>query len=247
MNKEKRWSQITELCKTKEITMVDDIIQKLHISPATVRRDLQAMEDLGMIIRTHGGAKIAGSQYDEPSMILKNESNSAEKKQIAYAAAKLIKDNQMVYLDAGSTTYAMLEYITAKNITVVTPGIPHVEILGKKGISTIMLGGIVRWSTQAITGKQASKQLNDYYFDVCFIGTNGIHEQIGFTTSNEMEAETKSIAIQHSKQAYILADASKFNRLCLVQFAKLEDATVICNNIHDFDESKIKCIKITKT
>ncbi len=244
MNKQKRWTKITELCKKTDIVSVDEIVNELQISAATARRDLQAMEDLGMVIRTHGGAKIAGSQYDEPSMILKTESNTSEKKQIAYAAAKLIKDNQMVYLDAGSTTYAMLEYITAKNITVVTPGIPHVEILGKRGISTIMLGGIVRWTTQAITGKQASKQLSDYYFDVCFIGTNGIHEQIGFTTSNEMEAETKSIAIQHSKQAYILADASKFNRLCLVQFANLDEATVICNNAADFDESKIHCLKV---
>lgn len=163
MNKQLRWSQITELCKQKEIVSVTEIADALLISPATVRRDLQEMEDLGMIIRTHGGAKITGDQTEEPSMILKAESNSSEKKQIAYAAAKLIKDNQMVYLDAGSTTYAMIEYITAKNITVVTPGIPHVELLGKKGISTIMLGGIVRWSTQAITGKQATKQLNDYY------------------------------------------------------------------------------------
>lgn len=246
MNKEKRWTQIIELCKLKETVMVDEIVKQLKISPATVRRDLQAMEDLEMIVRTHGGAKITGSQYDEPSMILKAESNTAEKKQIAYVAAKCIQDNQMIYLDAGSTTYAMLEYITAKNITVVTPGIPHVQILGKKGISTIMLGGIVRWSTQAITGKQASKQLNDYYFDLCFIGTNGIHEQIGFTTSNEMEAETKSLAIQHSKQAYILADASKFNRLCLVQFAKLNEATIICDDTNGFDEKMVKLLKISK-
>ena len=233
MNKQLRWSQITELCKQKEIVSVTEIADALLISPATVRRDLQEMEDLGMIIRTHGGAKITGDQTEEPSMILKAESNSSEKKQIAYAAAKLIKDNQMVYLDAGSTTYAMIEYITAKNITVVTPGIPHVELLGKKGISTIMLGGIVRWSTQAITGKQATKQLNDYYY-----------EQIGFTTSNEMEADTKALAIHHSKQAYILADESKFNRLCLVQFAKLDEAIVICNNTRNFDEQKINCIKL---
>lgn len=244
MNKQLRWFQITDLCKQKEIVSVTEIADALLISPATVRRDLQEMEDLGMIIRTHGGAKITGDQTEEPSMILKAESNSSEKKQIAYAAAKLIKDNQMVYLDAGSTTYAMIEYIIAKNITVVTPGIPHVELLGKKGISTIMLGGIVRWSTQAITGKQATKQLNDYYFDVCFIGTNGIHEQIGFTTSNEMEADTKALAIHHSKQAYILADESKFNRLCLIQFAKLDEAIVICNNTRNFDEQKINCIKL---
>lgn len=79
MNKQLRWSQITDLCKQKEIVSVTEIADALLISPATVRRDLQEMEDLGMIIRTHGGAKITGDQTEEPSMILKAESNSSEK------------------------------------------------------------------------------------------------------------------------------------------------------------------------
>ena len=240
MIKQKRWVQITELLKAKEDMKVEELITLLGVSPATLRRDLQEMEDMNIIKRYHGGARLNHQQIQEPAMILKSEMHSSMKKQIGYTAAKLIKDNQMIYLDAGSTTYEMLDFITAKNITIVTPSIAHLPILCAKKISTIVLGGNLRSSTQAITGKQTLKQLENYYFDACFIGTNGIHEQVGFTTSNESEAETKTLAISHSKNAYIVTDSSKFNLLYPVQFAQLKDATIICDTIDNFDKSLIK-------
>lgn len=244
MIKQKRWVQIAELLKVKQDMKVDELLSLLNISPATLRRDLQEMEDLNIIKRYHGGARLNHQQIQEPAMILKSEMNSSVKKQIAYIAAKLIKDNQMIYLDAGSTTYEMLDYITANNITIVTPSIAHLPKLCSRDFSTIVLGGNIRSSTLAITGKQTLKQLENYYFDACFIGTNGIHEQVGFTTSNESEAETKTLAISHSKNAYIVTDSSKFNLLFPVQFAKLTDATIICDTIADFDKSLIHYILI---
>lgn len=244
MNKQKRWVEITELLKNKESMNVDEFVALLKVSPATIRRDLQEMEDMNIIKRYHGGAKLSHVEMNEPSMILKTEMNSSIKKQIGYTAAKLIQDNQMIYLDAGSTTYEMIEYITAKNITVVTPGLYNLPLLAEKKIATIVLGGNLRSSTQATTGKQTIKQLENYYFDACFIGTNGIHEQVGFTTSNEMEAETKTVAISRSKNVYIVTDSSKFNLLFPVQFAKLKDATIVCDTLKDFDTNLIKYILI---
>ena len=146
----------------------------------------------------------------------------------------------MVYLDAGSTTCEMIKYITAKNITVVTPGIPQLSILGQRGINTIVLGGSLYWSTEAITGKQALAQLSELYFDTAFLGTNGIHEQFGFSTSNELEAETKSMAIKNSKTAYVVTDSTKFNLLRPIQFARLDEAVIITDTIPSFDRSKIR-------
>lgn len=239
MIKETRWMKIAQLCKDRDKVSVEELVEALHVSPATVRRDLQEMEDQSLIVRYHGGAKRKENLSEEPSMIIKNVSNVDPKKHIAYHAASLIRDNQMVYIDAGSTTLMMLQYITAKNITVVTPGVPHLTLLGERGISTIVLGGTLRWSTQAITGRQAVRQLSEMYFDACFIGTNGIHSQVGFTTSNEMEAETKALAIHHSRKAYVLADHSKFNVLCPVHFADLKEAMIICDRVEDFDTSLI--------
>jgi DeoR family fructose operon transcriptional repressor len=244
MSKQKRWSVIIETCKTHERISVEELTELLNVSPATIRRDLQEMEDLQMIERFHGGARISSNQYNEPAMVIKAETNQSEKKQIAFMAAKMIKDNQMVFIDAGSTTYEMIQYIRAKNITVVTPGVPHLSLLGSRNISTIVLGGKLRWSTEAITGNTAIRQMEDLYFDISFVGTNGIHEQIGFTTSNEPEAETKHLAITHSKHPYILTDHSKFNMLCPVQFAKLNEATIITDYVEGFNTKLINYISL---
>ena len=242
MSKQNRWSQIIDLCRQKETVTVSELVDRLGASPATIRRDLQDMEDLRMLERFHGGARLSGSSYNEPAMLIKSELNAHEKRQIGYLAAKQIKDNMMVYLDAGSTTYEMLNYIRARNITVVTSGVPHLSVLGQQGISTIVLGGKLHWPTEAITGKTAIRQMEDLYFDISFVGTNGIHEQIGFTTSNELEAETKHLAITHSRCPYILADSSKFHKLCPVPFAGLDEAVILTDGIAGFDETLIRYI-----
>jgi len=169
--KQARWNEIMTIAKENRSITVAELCQQLGASEATIRRDLQEMDDLHLLTRFHGGAKFNEAQYIEPAMAFKAETQKEQKKQVAYCAAKLIHDNQMVYLDAGSTTCEMIKYITAKNITVVTPGIPQLSILGQRGISTIVLGGSLYWSTEAITGKQALAQLNDLYFDTAFIGT----------------------------------------------------------------------------
>lgn len=245
MSKQNRWSKIIDLCQEKETVTINELVTYLNASPATIRRDLQEMEDLRMLTRFHGGAKLSRASFNEPAMLIKSELNAHEKRQIGYFAAKMIKDNQMVYLDAGSTTFEMLDFITARNITVVTPGVPHITVLGRKNINTIVLGGKLHWPTEAITGRTAIKQMEDLYFDVSFVGTNGIHEQIGFTTSNELEAETKTLAIQHSRNPFIIADHTKFNQLCPVPFAKLSDAIILSDSIGDFPQDRIRYMTVT--
>lgn len=240
--KQERWNEIMTLAREKGTITVTELCDQLGASEATIRRDLQEMDDLRLLTRFHGGAKLNESQYIEPAMIIKAETQKEQKRQVAYCAAKQIQDNQMVYLDAGSTTCEMIKYITAKNITVVTPGIPHLSILGQRGINTIVLGGSLYWSTEAITGKTALNQLSDLYFDTAFLGTNGIHEKFGFSTSNDMEAETKAMALHHTKTPYVVTDSTKFNQLRPSQYARLDEAIIITDSIPDFDTSLIQYI-----
>lgn len=242
MSRQKRWSVIIDLCRNQSQVTVDELVERLHVSPATVRRDLQDMEDLNMVNRYHGGVRLSSNQINEPAMMIKSQAHHTAKQQIAYLAAKMIRGNQMVYIDAGSTTYEMLPYITAKNITVVTSGVPHISALGRRGINTVVLGGTLYWATEAISGSQALRMMEELYFDIAFVGTNGIHENIGFTTSNELEAATKKLAIQHSRRPYILADYSKFNVLCPIKFASLQDAVILTDTIGSFDPGLIRYI-----
>ncbi len=231
MNKQHRWNRIAELCKEKESISVEELVNELDVSPATIRRDLQNMEDLKIITRYHGGAKISYKQFEEPHMILKSETNVKEKQAVARRAAGLIKDNQMIYMDAGSTTFEMIRYIHARNITVVTPGVRHILELAAKNISVIVLGGPLRPETEAIAGRRSVEQIKTMYFDIAFIGTNGIHEKVGFTTSNESEAATKAAAISQTRVPFIITDSSKFFLLNPVRFAGLNDAIIITDSI----------------
>lgn len=239
MSKKHRWAEIIDLCQQYERIEVHTLVDQLGVSEATIRRDLQQMEDLRMISRYHGGAKLNNEQTVEPSMIYKHEANSLTKNKVARLASSLIKDNQMIYIDAGSSTFEMLQYISAKNITVVTSGIPHIGILGEKNIRTLVLGGMIRWSTQAITGTYALKQLEDMYFDIAFIGVNGIHKHLGYTTTNELEAAVKEKVINQSTTSYLLADASKFNKLYPIKYASLNQGVLISDSILDFNDTDV--------
>jgi DeoR family fructose operon transcriptional repressor len=231
MTKLARWNAIMRFCQRQEKVEVSEMCETFQVSQATIRRDLQQMEDLGMITRFHGGARLNIEQVNEPPMMFKTDTNADAKNRVGRLAASLIKDNQMVYIDAGSSTYEMLDFITAKNINIVTIGVPHIVKLTQSKINTIVPGGVIRPSTQAITGIQTLKQLEEMFFDVAFLGVNGIHKLSGFTTSNEQEAEVKAAVMKHSNVSYLLADGSKFDKLYPVKYAKLQDGIVLSDDI----------------
>ena len=225
MNKQDRWQKILKLTQEKNKVSSEEIQKECHTSIATVRRDLQQMEDLQLIQRYHGGA-MCMTQVDELPMLYKSSENISEKIQIARKAASKIRNNQTIYIDAGSTTFEMIPYIHSKNITIVTIGIPHLNALMNKNIQTFVLPGIVRKSTEAITGAKTLEYLDHFYFDCAFLGTNGIHEKAGITTTNDWEAAVKEKVIHRCSQAYILADSTKFNKIYPIKYADLDD--VIC-------------------
>ncbi len=97
----------------------------------------------------------------------------------------------------------------------------------EKDIRTIVLPGFIRKSTEAITGAQTFNQLDNFYFDCAFLGVNGIHEKAQITTTNEWEAAVKEKVIHQSNKSFILADQTKFNKICPIKYANLDDVTCI--------------------
>ena len=247
MKKQERWKEILALIKDEKEVSVHDLSKHFNVSLATIRRDLLQMEDNSLIDRYHGGAKMNASGLMEPPMNLKQSTNAEAKNMVARYAARLIRDYQMVFIDAGSATLEMIDYIVSKNITVVTIGIPHVNKLIAKGINTLLLGGKVRASTMAITGNKPVKQLDEYYFDVAFIGSNGIHPISGLTTTNDTEALVKEKAISRSSSTYVLADHSKFDKILPCTYSKIDDVTIITDTIGNYlDKKSERCIEVAK-
>ena len=139
-----------------------------------------------------------------------------------------MEEGDSIYIDAGSTNFEMIAYLP-KNIVVVTNGLMHIEKLLAKGIKTFLLGGYIKPTTKAMVGIGAIESLKNYRFDKCFMGVNGIHPEFGYTTPDQEEAAVKQLALSLSRDAYVVADESKFSEVAFAKIAHLKDANIITN------------------
>lgn len=211
--------------------LVTNLTRQLNASTATIRRDLQLLEDDGHLKRVHGGAVSLVGETEENAFYDKVSLQSDVKQKVAqYVAENYIQDSMFIYLDAGSATHAIIPYLANRNITVVTNGVHHIETLLKHRISSVVLGGHIKSNTQAVVGSMALEQLSQYVFDLCLLGVNSVDLTTGCSTPDEREALLKRKARLQSKQAIVLADATKFNQQSRYSFAQLSDVVVISDN-----------------
>lgn len=226
---EERHQIIKDMLEQETIVKLQTIVDKTQASESTIRRDLSHLEAAGTLVRVHGGAKQNFAVEHEPSVKEKLGQYQLDKVQIGKYAAQLIQDNDFIFIDAGTTTLAMLPYIKAKNITVVTNGLEIAHQLAELKVQSILIGGLLKPTTLAIIGSVALNQLKQYQFSKVFMGTNGIDPRFGLTTPDIEEATIKQTAIAHANQVYVLADSSKFNKISFCHIADLEDATIVTN------------------
>lgn len=224
---EERKEYILQQVSSEDIVKSQDLIHALNVSESTIRRDLQELEEAGLIKRIHGGCKRINKLDFEPSMAEKASKNVQEKHSIAKYAASLINEGDVFYLDAGTTTFEMISFIQAKDVMAVTNSIFHANALADADIPVIILGGLIKNTTKAVTSNHACSQLSSLYLNKAFLGTNGIHPNFGYTTPDPDEAFIKNLAINQSQITYILADHAKFGETNFSKIANLNKATII--------------------
>jgi DeoR family fructose operon transcriptional repressor len=220
---------ILDYLKKKKNVKVHELVELTKSSESTLRRDLDKLEKQNYVKRIHGGASLLQRKREELSMTEKSTQNLKEKAILAKYASQLIEDGDCVYLDAGTTTYQMIQYLDQENLIVVTNGIDHLDALHRKDINTYILGGYVKKVTKALIGSNAYESMQNYRFDKCFIGTNAIHHELGFTTPDPEEAQLKAKAIKLSREKFVLADNTKFGEVSFSKFADLHQAKIITN------------------
>lgn len=231
---EERFKIILDEIDEKQAVTVIELVKLLNTSESTIRRDLNSLNDMGKLNKVHGGATKLGNSYTvEEDVPSKYNVNTEDKHSIAKFAASLICENDFVYIDAGTTTEIMIEYITQKRATYITNGIVHARKLAQKGFTVFVLGGELKFSTEAIIGVEAINSLCKYNFTKGFFGTNGISELTGFTTPDVKEALVKEEALKRSSKAYVLSDFSKFNKVSCVTFGQIDSAVIITTNLKD--------------
>lgn len=225
-----RHQLILKILKEQNTVKIQDLVDLTNSSESTIRRDLTQLEEEKFLKRIHGGAARLQGKLQEMSMTEKSSKNLQMKKDIAHFAASLVEEGDCIYLDAGSTIFEMIPFLP-NNIVVVTNGLMHVSPILEKGIDLFLVGGQAKKKTGAIIGRGALLSLENYRFDKCFMGVNGIHTQYGYTTPDQEEAMIKQKAIELSREAFVLADDSKFSEIAFAKIADLHEAVIITNEM----------------
>ena len=189
---QERFEKILELLRTEQSVTVAELTKKLNISESTIRRDLTTLHKQGLLIKVHGGATAVKSILSrEEAVAQKSGKQLREKREIARYAAGCISAEDFVYIDAGTTTELVIDYLTEKGAVYVTNGISHARKLMNSGYRVFLLGGEVKAVTEAIIGEDALDNLEKYNFSIGFFGVNGIDIERGFTTPDPKEAAVK--------------------------------------------------------
>lgn len=242
-----RHNRILDILRNSRSITVRDLCDLLEASEATIRRDLTLLEENGKLERTHGGAMLSNvTRLENEETYQQKETRYITQKQaIANKAYRMLKENDSIVLDAGTTTFELARLIgqSTLGITVITNSTSLAsELSGNPNLELITLGGKVRLNTQATVGAIALATMRQFNVDKAFIATNGISPDSGLTTPDPEEAAIKSAMLHAASERIVLADHTKFNRIALCQIAPLSMIDAIITD-RDIDPSLLPTYK----
>ena len=232
---EERLAARLEVVETQGAATVAQLCAATGASEATIRRDLTLLSHQGRLNKVHGGAVAAGGRFsaEEPDLTTKSRLHVEEKDRIGRYAAALVYDDDVVFLDAGTTTLAMTRYLGESGAVFVTTSIACAARLSELGRKVVVVGGRLKLGTEAIIGAEALSALERYNFTKAFLGVNGITVRQGCTTPDPEEAAVKARAAEQSYITYVLADSSKFGQVTAATIRPLDRVCVITDRIPD--------------
>ena len=235
---EERHNAILRILGEKSVVSVQELTRMLGASEATIRRDLIALGKQGRLKKVRGGAALAQTSYQarDDEVAVRLGKYAEEKWRIGRYAARLIQNDDFVYIDAGTTTYSMLRFLAESSAVFVTNGLMHARQLASSGCTVHLIGGEVKPATEAAVGSEAVAAIQRFNFTKGFFGVNGITIKNGYTTPDVTEALLKTEAIAHCKQRYMLADPSKFNQIAPITFASLFEGTIVTTKLEEKEE-----------
>ena len=211
----KRRERILDYLGTNETINTNELAEKLNISPLTLRRDLQSLDDEGLIVRYYGGAKLI-TNTDNKNNSKGNSINSTyeqTKHLIAKYAADLIEDGDTIFINSSSTALLILEYLGDKRVYVVTNNGKALQSTLGPNIELVLTGGQVYERKQSLVGEFATYILSKITANKCFLGVSGISSELGISTSVLQETLINHEMLNRCNgPVYVLTDSSKVGR-----------------------------------
>jgi DeoR family transcriptional regulator of aga operon/DeoR family fructose operon transcriptional repressor len=217
----KRRSTILDELRRNRSVRVADLSLHLGVSEVSIRRDLQIMEEQGLLKRVHGGAVSLENAAMNSALAPRLDAERERKERIGRAAAAMVARGESLIFDSGSTPLQVAcfldkDLLNSGNLTAVTAYLPVVRQLGQwPGVHLILLGGIYLPAYEVLVGPQTVEQLKGLHVDKMFLGTDGMTLSHGFTTANVLEAEVDRAMVRAATEVIVVSDSSKIGGIGL--------------------------------
>jgi len=225
---EERQQDILRVISQDGRAAVADLSRKYSVSEVTIRGDLQALADQGLIVRTHGGA-VTVPQSGDLSLSLRRQQQMLEKERIGSAASSFVADGDAIFLDTSSTSLAIVRHLKQyRELTVLTNSLAIAQaVLDMNGVTLVMTGGVLRRDTASLIGIDGLNVLGKFNIKSGFFGAHGLTLAEGLTDVSVGEAEVKSQVVRMCHQVIAVLDATKWGRVGPSSFARVTDLSVI--------------------
>jgi DeoR/GlpR family transcriptional regulator of sugar metabolism len=212
------------ICDEKFLSL-NELSKRLETSVMTIRRDLDLLDQEGLLKRTRGGAVAAESIATNLLFHRRSLLKVPQKSQIAeYAAKNLVCDNDIILLEGGTTVHMMASHLNQSNLTVLTNGLRIITDLAARQSDTVVMasGGTVDYSEQIFIGPQAASFFSNFRAHKCFLGADGLTLEDGATEANLSENEVKRSMVKYAKKIILLIDSDKIGTSSLVPAIEVE-------------------------
>ena len=207
---------------------MQELKDTFNVSMNTIRSDVSHLVEIGVVEKVYGGIRLRENK-DSPLFASRASQNSDAKEKIACAAEALIEDGDIIYIDSGTTTMHILDYLdSSKQISLVTPSIPIIEAASKmKNVNLIILPGKLDRRTNSILDGSTAEYLAHYQHTKCFMGVTYLSSNGTLGVSNYLIFELKRTALSRSQSAFLLTDSSKYGNSGLLSYGTISQMNMI--------------------
>ncbi|KKI89877.1 DNA-binding protein [Bacillus sp. SA1-12] len=226
MLKTERIEQIQEYVLVHETVSLDELCKVFNVSKNTIRRDIQQLVDRGTIIKVYGGISVNHATLT--SFHERQTRNVRLKKAIGKAAADFVEDGDIIYIDSGTTTLEMVDYLQQKNVTILTNNLDFIfKSFPYNNLNVISAGGVLERKTKSFVSLKNLDLLKSYNINKAFMASAGLSITNGVTHSSPVENEMKQTVVNKSSKVYLLVDHEKFDQYALMTYCDLSELDAI--------------------
>lgn len=227
--KNERQEKLLHMLEKESSMKVSELSERLNSSMMTIRRDLDFLEENGIVKRYHGGVVLTKQDIYQPSFFERIEERNEEKNAIAAEAVKLIKPGSIVFFDAGTTPLAVVEQLPDDiEFTAITTGLlTAVGLCNKPGINVVNIGGNIHHSSYSSISYNAVDMIRQFRADMAFISTKSITIPEGTCEAQLPLIEIKKTIVEVSDQVILLATSNKFESKSMCRAIAMEDIDLI--------------------